>query len=89
MLGSVFLVLSVTLFLIAISWGCVQFASNTAATSVPLCLGSTGIIWTCIYEKKFTKNPSLRHHLFWGLSSLAIYVCALINGVVVSFSEHP
>ncbi|KAH6883867.1 major facilitator superfamily transporter [Thelonectria olida] len=82
-LGSALLALSAVLFLTAISWGGVQFAWDTAATSVPLCLGSTGLIWTCVYEKKFAKNPLLRCNLFQGRSQLAIYTCGLIQGLVL------
>lgn len=83
-MGGVYFILSSTLFLLAISWGGIQFSWDSAGTSVPLCLGSMGLIWTYVYEKNFAKDPILHHRLFWSISPFVTYVCGLIQGIVVS-----
>ncbi|KAH8664348.1 major facilitator superfamily transporter [Xylariales sp. PMI_506] len=74
---------SATLFLVAISWGGVQYDWNSAATLVPLCLGITGLGCVYVWEAKFAKEPFLRPSLFTKLSSMATYFCGAVQGLVI------
>ncbi len=82
-LGSCSFVSSATLFLIAVSWGGIQFRWHSAATLVPLCLGTAGLLWTMAYECLLTEEPFLRLSLFRDASSTATYLCGAIQGLVV------
>ncbi|KAJ4307298.1 hypothetical protein N0V88_000681 [Collariella sp. IMI 366227] len=82
-LGSFSFISSATLFLIAISWGGIEFRWLSAATLVPLCLGAAGLLWTAAYECVFAKEPFLHLGLFWNASSAATYLCGAIQGLVV------
>lgn len=81
--GSIF-ISSATLFLIAVSWGGVQYTWSSPATLAPLCLGILGLSGTYVWEAYFAKEPFLRRSLFWQLSSVATYFCGAVQGLVVS-----
>ncbi|KAI0145517.1 major facilitator superfamily transporter [Xylariaceae sp. FL1272] len=75
--------LSVTLFLIAISWAGTQYAWNSAAVLVPLILGILGTIADVFYEANFAKHPFLHKDLFRDPSSVTAYVAATLQGFML------
>lgn len=81
--GGFIFILSATSFLISISWGGVQYDWNDKATLIPLCLGISGLIATCLYEVKVATEPFLRRSLFWRSSSIATYFCGAVQGLVI------
>lgn len=80
--GSLF-ILSQTIFLIALSWGGVQYSWSSPGTIVPLCLGAVGLTWTVVYEAIWSRRPFLRRSLFWNTSSIVTYGCGIIQGLIV------
>jgi len=80
--GSLF-ILSGTVFLIAVSWGGVQYSWSSPGTIVPLCLGVVGLTWTFIYEARWCRRPFLRRSLFLNISSIVTYICGTIQGLIV------
>ena len=81
--GGLSLICSATLFLIAVSWGGVQYDWYSVATLVPLALGTIGLVWTVMYETYLVKTSFLRSGLVWSTSSAAICVCGAVQGLVV------
>ncbi len=72
---------SATSFLIGLSWGGIDFAWPSAQTLVPLLLGFIGLVGTAIWTAfAGTKLVS-------GFSSVLNYVCAAVQGLVVSHSS--
>ena len=82
-LGSFSFISSATLFLVAVSWGGIQFQWLSVATLLPLCLGAAGLLCTMAYEFFFANEPFLHLGLFWNASSAATYLCGTIQGLVV------
>ncbi|KAH7303144.1 hypothetical protein B0I35DRAFT_485423 [Stachybotrys elegans] len=73
-LGTLFFTTSITLTLIAISWGGVQYAWASSGTLAPLCVGTLGLIWTLIYDDWHAGNPykNYRYPIWigWGLTTV-------------------
>jgi MFS family permease len=80
--GAVLFISSLTSFLVAISWGGVQFAWDSYHTLVPLCFGVTGIIATGVWERHGTQHPMLRLSILKNRSSLAVYGATLVQGIL-------
>ncbi|EDN02924.1 predicted protein [Histoplasma mississippiense (nom. inval.)] len=78
--GSLFII-SITLLLIAISWGGTQFAWDHIATFAPMILGIFGTLYTIWYEFQMANVPFLRKGLFYCRSAIAAYICSLIQGL--------
>ena len=83
-LGNFLFIGSTSTFLIGLSWGGVQFPWASAQTLAPLLIGALGTFLTIWWEKYGALNPFLRISLFDSLSSVAIYLCAVIQGLMVS-----
>jgi MFS family permease len=83
-LGGALFVASTTSFLIALTWGGVQFPWKSFRTLVPLFLGVCGVIGTICWELWGAKRPILRLFLFNGRSAFGAYLCALLQGLLVS-----
>ena len=75
---------SATSVLVAVSWGGVQHAWDSAATVAPLVAGAVGTAATVVWERRFAAEPLFRRSLFRDASSVATYVCAAIQGMLVS-----
>ncbi|KAI1340813.1 major facilitator superfamily transporter [Xylariaceae sp. FL0016] len=74
---------SATSFLVAVSWGGVQYAWSSYQTLVPLLIGVFGFIATVFYERRFAKHPFLRRSLFHNWSSIITYVLAGMHGILL------
>ena len=81
--GSTLFNASLTAFLIAITWGGVQYSWEVFQTFLPLILGILGILAALAWEKWVAKHPFLRLELFNGRSAFAIYVGAVFQGLLV------
>lgn len=71
-------------FLIAITWGGIQFAWSSHQTIVPLVLGVVGVLLALAWEVWGTKTPFLRVFLFNSRSAVLAYACAVLQGFLVS-----
>ena len=78
-----------TSFLIAITWGGIQFPWDSWHTLVPLLLGIVGVGATVAWENWGAKSPFLRLAIFRNPSAIAAYICAGIQGIVVSLISPP
>ena len=83
-IGGFVFIASLTSFLVAISWGGIQFAWSSYHTLVPLILGVFGIVGAVVLETSVIKQPFLPKGLFTNLDMVPAYLCALFNGLVVS-----
>ncbi|ETS85295.1 hypothetical protein PFICI_03320 [Pestalotiopsis fici W106-1] len=81
--GSMIFLSSATLFLIAISWGGIQYAWKDKETLIPLCLGVAGLGLTYIWESRIATEPFLRKSLCLRPSSIATYFCGMVQGLVI------
>ena len=82
--GGFIFVTSFTSFLIGLTWGGVQFPWSSFRTLVPLLVGILGIGATFTWEKWGAKQPFIRLPIFDSLSTGAIYICAMMQGLLVS-----
>lgn len=85
--GGVIFVGSMTVLLMGLSWAGVQYSWRNIQTLVPIIVGVVGLVVLFGWEK-WTKLPFLRASLFYNLSAIVAFYCALISGFVVSFT-HP
>lgn len=86
-LGGFFFISSLTTFLIGLTWAGAQFPWSDYRTLVPLILGGAGVGISLIWEKYGAREPFLRKSLFYEISAIAAYICALMQGLVVSSSD--
>jgi uncharacterized membrane protein len=86
-LGGFLFISSLTTFLIGLSWAGIEFAWSDYRTLVPLILGAAGVGASLIWERFGAREPFLRRSLFSEVSAIAAYICALMQGLVVSSSE--
>jgi len=82
-LGGALFTFSVTIFLVAISWGGLQFAWNSWQTILPLVAGIVGIAGAIYYEGWWAKRPILLSRLFHDLSSTVTYLCGSFQGLLL------
>ncbi|ETI28304.1 hypothetical protein G647_00753 [Cladophialophora carrionii CBS 160.54] len=82
-IGGIFFLASITSTLLALTWGGVQFPWDSWQTLLPLLLGLVGLLGTTLWEIKGARRPFLRISLFSSISSIAIYTCAIFQGVVL------
>ena len=83
-IGGIIFTASMTSFLVAITWGGVQFAWSSFRTLVPLIVGVFGVIVALAWEIWWTKTPFLRLFLFNSRSAVLTYFMALLQGLLVS-----
>ncbi|KAI0013767.1 major facilitator superfamily transporter [Xylariaceae sp. FL0662B] len=82
-LGSVMFTGSATSFLMAISWGGIQYPWNSYETIVPLVIGVFGLAVTVVYEMYFATQPFLRRSLFYSPMPIVTYILGCIQGLVM------
>jgi hypothetical protein len=86
-LGGFLFISSLTTFLIGLSWAGVEFAWSDHRTLVPLIVGAAGVGASLIWERFGAREPFLRKSLFFEWSAIAAYICALVQGLIVSGSD--
>lgn len=86
-LGGFLFISSLTAFLIGLTWAGVQFPWSDYHTLVPLVLGAFGVGGSLIWERFGAREPFLRRSLFYETSAIAAYICALMQGLVVSSDD--
>jgi MFS family permease len=77
---------SVSSFLIGTSWGGQMFPWSSWRTLVPIVLGVVGIFGTSLWERYGAKTPFIRLWLLNERSLVAAYICAILQGLMVSDS---
>lgn len=82
-IGQVLFIASISIFLIGLSWGGVQYSWGSYQTLIPLCLGVVGIIATALWEFLGTSHPFIRLSILTDRSSLAVYAAAIVQGTIV------
>lgn len=82
-IGGFLFIGSMTSFLMAITWGGVDHAWDSAATLAPLVIGIVGTIVSILWEKWGAREPFIRLAIFSNWSARAGYYCAMTQGLVV------
>lgn len=82
-LGGLLFIGGLTSFLIAITWGGVQFAWTSWRTLVPVTVGPIALISAIAWERYGALEPFLRHSLFHSFSAIAAYLCAVLQGLLL------
>lgn len=86
-IGMFSFVVSITTFLVGLSWAGAQYSWSSAATICPLVLGIVGVAGTILWEIYGAKKPFIRLTLFGNRSAIAAYICTMLMGFLVS-SKH-
>ncbi|KAJ5328692.1 major facilitator superfamily-domain-containing protein [Penicillium brevicompactum] len=81
--GTLLFMGSVSSFLMGITWGGGQFAWSSWRTLFPICLGLVGVLAAILWLSKVPKNPFLSLALFRNTSSRAMYICAVLQGLLM------
>ena len=83
-IGSLLFLGSMTVFLIGLSWGGVQYTWKSVQTLAPLTLGLAGIVVFVAWQLWIRPRSLLPMSIFYCPSAILAFYCALVNGVVVS-----
>lgn len=83
-LGGFLFISSLTSLLVGLAWAGVEFAWSDYRVLLPLIIGAVGVGASLIWERFGAREPFLRKSLFYEVSSIAAYICALMQGLVVS-----
>lgn len=73
-----------TLLLMALTWGGIQFPWRSVGTLVPLIVGFLLLTCSGVWSPPQGTVPFVKKRLFANRTSVAIYVCALAQGIIVS-----
>jgi len=79
---------STTTFLMAVTWGGLQYPWGSYQTLVPLLVGIAGCFATVAWEIWGAKFPFVRLSIFMTRSAAAAYTCATTQGLLVSIIYH-
>jgi hypothetical protein len=85
-IGGISFIFSITAFLLGLTWGGIQFSWSSWRTLLPLLLGLLGLAGSIWWEMTHAKRPFIRMSLFGSISSIAVYTCAIFQGLVVSLN---
>jgi MFS family permease len=85
-LGALLFVAGMTSLLVGISWGGTQHPWASAATLVPVVAGVLTTAVFVAWQVHVQPQSLLPTTLFYNVSSVAAFYCALVNGLVVSLS---
>ncbi|TPR10468.1 putative integral membrane protein [Aspergillus niger] len=81
--GQALFLASISIFLIGLSWGGVQYTWESYHTLVPLCLGVGGIVATVCWEILGTEHPFVRISVLQDRSALAVYAGSIVQGILM------
>lgn len=82
-IGAFLFVISLALFVLAVSWGGILFTWSSASTVLPLIIGIIGLIVTGVFEALGATDPFMRHRLFYRRSANVAYFCTFIQSFVL------
>ncbi len=82
-LGAGLLIVSVTTFLLPISWGNVMFAWSAWQTLVPLILGFGGMLGFVLYEIYLPAQPLIPLDIFRQRTAIVTYLGIFLHGIVL------
>ena len=81
--GMVIFIGSATSFILAVSWGGVQFPWVSYQTLVPLIVGITGFIGFGFYEEYVAVEPSVPMKVFGTRNAIAAYIDTVLHSLIV------
>ncbi|EED12228.1 efflux pump antibiotic resistance protein, putative [Talaromyces stipitatus ATCC 10500] len=84
-IGGFLFISSMTIFLMAVTWGGVDHAWASTATLVPLLLGIAGTVVSLLWEKWGAAQPFIRLAISSNRSALAGYFCAITQGLALYY----
>jgi MFS family permease len=82
-IGGAAFIAGMTSFLMAVSWGGIQFHWRSFRTLVPMVLGVGAVLASLLWERYGAREPFLRRNLFSNRSSVVTYLCSIAQGVLV------
>ncbi|KAJ5894607.1 major facilitator superfamily domain-containing protein [Penicillium taxi] len=85
-IGGFLFISSFCAFLIGITWGGNQFQWSSWRTFIPIIVGFLGIISALTWETFGAKRPFIPMSLFSSLSSDISYICACLQGALITKS---
>jgi len=88
-IGGILFIGSTTSFLVGLSFGGVDYPWKDYHTIAPLLSGTAGLAFFALYEGYFARNPFLLKSLFNSWSAIVAYVCAALQGLIVSRLSQP
>lgn len=83
-MGCCIFILSLSTFLVGISWAGIKFAWHSYQTLVPILAGIYGLLFLLFWESYKAKNPFIRRSLFQKKSLCLVYIGAFTQGLIVS-----
>ncbi|EKG09037.1 Major facilitator superfamily [Macrophomina phaseolina MS6] len=86
--GNVLFTLSMTSFLVPVTWGGVQVPWSSWRTIIPLVLGAVGTVGFCLYERCVAKEPILRLHLFRSFNMAFSFIAIFFHGASMYVSMY-
>jgi MFS family permease len=86
--GGALFIGSTTSFLMALTWGGVEFPWSSFHTLTPLVIGLVGIFTTLAWEQWAAKKPLIRLFVINSRSAVGAHLGAMIQGLVVSLMNH-
>ncbi|TKA63266.1 hypothetical protein B0A55_10208 [Friedmanniomyces simplex] len=85
-IGSIIFIIGTTSFLLGLFWGGNSYAWSSAATLVPLTLGTLLICSCIVYERCVARNPFLRFSCFGSRSAIVAHLCTVLASLTL-FAE--
>ncbi|KAF4339242.1 multidrug transporter [Fusarium beomiforme] len=86
-IGTIIFVVSLTSFLIPLSWGGIMYKWSSPRTVIPIVFGTLGLVAFGFHIKfcrKYSRcDPLLRPSLFTSLTALSAYFATVIHGITV------
>lgn len=74
----------ITVFLVGLSWGGIEFAWKSYQTLLPLVLGACITVVSLIYEGRFARTPFIKLSIYTNYSSIFALMAAFLQGLIVS-----
>ncbi|KAE9982041.1 hypothetical protein EG327_005973 [Venturia inaequalis] len=81
-IGGVLFIGSMTVLLMGLSWAGIQYSWRSLQTLVPIFVGVAGLVVLSGWER-WAKLPFLRASLFYNVSAIMAFYCALISGFIM------
>ncbi|TKX20081.1 MFS transporter-like protein 140 [Elsinoe australis] len=82
-IGMISFILSMTSFLIPLTWGGVNYAWSSWHTLVPLLLGAAGMAFFIVWEEKFAQEPLVPLRVAKTVTTATVYIATLLHGMIL------
>lgn len=83
-IGGGLFIAAMTILLLGITWGGVQYSWSSYKTWLPILLGGIGIIADLVYESLVPQEPFIQVSVFHDISSSITFFLTMVQGLVVS-----